>query len=211
MIDTALADPANAPDTGQTIDWCCTQALDRLGFASHSELAAFWGHIRPAEAQVWVNQALARGTIIPVDIQNADGSLRAAYARPDLLDDPAIQSPPSPRLRILSPFDPALRDRKRAEQLFGFYYRIEVFVPEPKRIYGYYVFPIMEGDRLVGRIDMKAFRAEDTLKVHALWPERGIRWGKGRTGALMAELTRILNLAGVSEIDFAPDWLRTPL
>ena len=58
---------------------------------------------------------------------------------------------------------------------------------------------------------MKAFRAEDTLRVRACWPERGIRWGKGRTAALMAELNRILNLAGVSEIDFAPDWLRTPL
>lgn len=211
VIDDALADPARAPDTEQTIDWCCNQALDRLGFASHSELAAFWGHIRPAEAQVWVRQALAKGTIIPIDVQNADGSLRGAYARPDLPDDPAIHTPPSARLRILSPFDPALRDRKRAEQLFGFHYRIEVFVPEPKRTYGYYVFTILEGDRLVGRIDMKAFRAEDTLKIRALWPERGTRWGKGRTRALKAELARILPLAGVSQISFAPDWLRDPM
>ncbi|ASM74122.1 MULTISPECIES: winged helix-turn-helix domain-containing protein [Roseobacteraceae] len=211
VIDKALANPAHAPDTEQTIDWCCTQALDRLGFANHSELAAFWGHIRPAEAQIWVKHALARGSIIAIDVENADGSLRGAFARPDLPYDPAIQTPPSPRLRILSPFDPALRDRKRAEQLFGFHYRIEVFVPEPKRTYGYYVFPILEGDRLVGRIDMKAFRAEDTLKIRALWPERGVRWGKGRTTALNTELSRMLNLAGVGQITFAPNWLRTQL
>ena len=79
------------------------------------------------------------------------------------------------RLRVLSPFDPALRDRARAEFLFGFRYRIEVFVPEPKRVFGYYVFPLLEGDRLVGRIDVK--RAGAVLAVRAVWPEAGVVFG----------------------------------
>ena len=70
---------------------------------------------------------------------------RRGYARPDVLTQAACAPEPTTRLRILSPFDPALRDRDRAEFLFGFYYRIEVFVPEPKRQYGYYVFPVLEG------------------------------------------------------------------
>lgn len=201
----------NAPDVEETIDWCCREALDRLGFATHGELAAFWAHITPAEAKAWCAQALASGRIIQVNVTCVDGSVRPAYAWPDLPDCPTQRVDPTGRLRVLSPFDPALRDRKRAERLFGFDYRIEIFVPEPKRKYGYYVFPLLEGDSVVGRLDMKAFRADDTLRIRALWPERGVRWGKGRQRALEVELDRMLRLAGVSQLAFEDDWLRAPL
>ena len=114
-------------------------------------------------------------------------------------------------MRVLSPFDPALRDRNRAERLFGFDYRIEIFVPEAQRKYGYYVFPLLEGDRIVGRIDMKAHRDQDVLRITALWPERGVKWSGGRLSKLEAELNRITRLAGVSQIEFLPGWLRDPL
>lgn len=210
VLDSALTDPANAPDTEETIDWCCREALNRLGFASHGELAAFWAHITPAEAKIWCATSLARGQIVEVLVTNADGSTRPAYAWPDIAEDPALDVVPTSRLRVLSPFDPALRDRKRAERLFGFEYRIEVFVPEPKRTYGYYVFPILEGDRLVGRVDMKAFRAEDILRIRALWPEPGVRWGKGRIAAFEREADRLCRLADVSSIVFEDGWLRSP-
>ena len=104
---------------------------------------------------------------------------------------------PTNRLRLLSPFDPALRDRNRAEFLFGFYYRIEVFVPEAKRQYGYYVFPVLEGSRLIGRIDCKAFRDDRTLRVKAFWPEAGVKLGAGRisqTGSRTLPLGRLHRL-----------------
>ena len=209
VIDQATM--SKTPDTEETIDWCCRGALDRLGFATHGELAAFWAHITPTEAKEWCAKALASGRIIQVNITGVDGVWRPAYAWPDLPDCPTQTVDPTSRLRVLSPFDPALRDRKRAERLFGFDYRIEIFVPEPKRKYGYYVFPLLEGERLVGRIDMKAFRADDVLRVRALWPERGVRWGKGRQRALEAELDRILRIAGVNRLAFDDDWLRSPL
>ena len=201
----------NAPDVEETIDWCCREALTRLGFATHGELAAFWAHITPAEAKDWCMQAVSTGRIIQVNVTHVDGTVRPAYAWPDLPDCPTRHVDPTTRLRVLSPFDPALRDRKRAERLFGFEYRIEIFVPEAKRTYGYYVFPLLEGDRIVGRIDMKAFRTEDTLRVRALWPERGVRWGKGRQRALEAELDRMVRLAGVSRLAFDDDWVRAPV
>ncbi|MEM8576607.1 MAG: crosslink repair DNA glycosylase YcaQ family protein [Pseudomonadota bacterium] len=206
VIDESLT--AQQPDEAATVDWCCRQALARLGFATHGELAAFWDHIRPAEAQAWCAAALARGEIMPITVIGADGTPRAAYADPDLPADPVLDQPPTPRLRVLSPFDPALRDRKRAQRLFGFDYRIEIFVPEAKRRYGYYVFPILEGDRVVARVDMKAHRDQDTLRVRALWPEPGVRWGKGRQAAYEAALDRLVRLAGVSQIAFENDWLR---
>ncbi len=201
----------NAPDVAEIIDWCCREAMDRLGFATPGELARFWDHITPAEAKAWCGEALAEGRIIEVQITGVDGSVRAAYAWPDLPDCPTQAIDPTRRLRVLSPFDPALRDRKRAERLFGFAYRIEIFVPEPKRTYGYYVFPLMEGDRLVGRIDMKAHRDADEMRVRALWPERKVRWGKGRVAALEAELERVARLAGVSRVTFDHAWLRDPI
>jgi len=196
------------PDEAETVNWFCAQALDRLGFATHGELAAFWDHIRPAEAKAWVDREVARGDLMPVTVLGADGAPRQAFARPDIAEDPAIQSEPPGRLRVLSPFDPALRDRKRAARLFGFDYRIEIFVPETKRRYGYYVFPVMEGDRIVARVDMKAHRDQEKLRVRALWPEAGTRWGKGRHAAFEAELDRLTRLAGVSQIAFEDAWLR---
>lgn len=152
---------------------------------------------------------MARGEIIQVEIEGADGVSKPAYARPDLPDDAAISNAPTGRLRVLSPFDPALRDRKRAARLFGFDYTVEMFVPEPKRKYGYYVFPLLEGDRLVGRVDMKAFRDRDTLVVRALWPEQGVRWTPARINAFESELQRLKKLAGVTNIAFEDGWLRS--
>lgn len=209
VIDQALCQlPVDKEHEAETIGWCCAGALDRLGFATPAELAAFWDHITLAETKEWCAQEMAAGRLQPVEITAVDGSPRAAFARPDIGSDPALDVAPSSRLRVLSPFDPALRDRKRAERLFGFEYRIEIFVPEPKRTYGYYVFPIMEADRLVGRVDMKAFRDTDTLRVKALWPESGVRWGKGRQAAFESELQRLARLADVSLIVFDDNWLR---
>ncbi len=208
VIDAALCDPSQAPDAAQSIDWCCNGALDRLGFATPGELAAFWAHISPAEAKAWVQREQAVGRVEQVQIAGADGTVHRSFARPGLASDPAIDMAPTARLRVLSPFDPALRDRKRAERLFGFRYRIEMFVPAPKRVYGYYVFPILQGDSIIARVDMKAHRDRDTLVVRALWPEPGSRWGKGKQAAFEAELARIIRLAGVSQIAFEDGWLR---
>jgi uncharacterized protein YcaQ len=209
VLDQQLRDPAFAPDEAQTIAWCCDQALDRLGFATHGELAAFWAHITPAEARVWCQAEQAAGRLEQVQITGADRVAKPAFARPQLATDPALEKVPSNRLRVLSPFDPALRDRKRAERLFGFNYRVEMFVPEAQRVFGYYVFPILQGDTLVGRVDMKAFRDADELRVKALWPEGKTRWGTGRIAAFEAELDRLKKLAGVSNIVFENDWLRS--
>ena len=206
VIDTAMSN--DVPGEAETIDWCCNAALDRLGFATSGELAAFWRHCTTAETKAWCEQALARGDVIAAEVEQTDGKARKVFLRPDTLEDAALNTPACSRLRVLSPFDPALRDRKRAKALFGFDYTIEIFVPEAKRQYGYYVFPILEGERLVGRVDMKAFRDRDVLHVKALWPEPGVRWGKARCRAFEGEVDRLTRLAGVSAVTWEDDWLR---
>lgn len=195
------------PNRAALIDWACNGALDRLGFATTGDLAAFWALISPAEAKDWAQRNATSQDLIEVEVESADGSKpRRHLARATLLDE----TPPDPpgRVRVLSPFDPMIRDRKRAKRLFGFEYTIEVFVPEPKRKYGYYVFPLLEGDRLIGRIDMKADRKAGALHVTGLWLEPKIRLSAGRKSRLMAELERQRRFAGCTDLTFADGWIR---
>lgn len=186
------------------IDWACRSALDRLGFATSGEIAAFYDIITPAQAKTWCAAALRNQTLLEARIEACDGTLRSSFI---LANTTQIQPPePNARVRLLSPFDPALRDRKRTQRLFGFHYRIEIFVPAPQRKYGYYVFPVMQGSRLIGRIDIK--RDGDTLRVTAFWAESAVRMGKGRLRALQAEIDRVATFVGSARVDWQKDWLK---
>jgi uncharacterized protein YcaQ len=211
VIDIRHRNADTRPHPDETIDWCCNAAMDRLGFATSGELAAFWDTVTPAEAKEWSARQVQDGGLIPICFECVDGSERQLLARPDILEQAQAAPAPPGRIRVLSPFDPALRDRKRAERLFGFHYRIEVFTPAAKRKYGYYVFPLLEGDRLIGRIDMKAQRDRSVLAIRAMWPERSVRWSDARTRRLTTELGRVARFAGLTEIEFENDWLRASL
>lgn len=190
------------------VDWACREALKRLGFATRGEIAAFWALVSPQEADGWI--ARHRAELVPVRIETFDGGKpRVAFALPGAVETALDAPEPQDRVRIISPFDPLMRDRARAERLFGFFYRIEIFVPEAKRQYGYYVYPVMRGDRAVGRIDVKAERERDVLAVRAFWPEAGVRPSKVLTGKLEAELERLRRFTGLRRVEFADDWLKS--
>ncbi|HSB13960.1 MAG TPA: crosslink repair DNA glycosylase YcaQ family protein [Bryobacteraceae bacterium] len=96
---------------------------------------------------------------------------------------------------LVAPFDPVVWHRPRAERLFGFQYRVEIFVPEEKRRWGYYVLPFLLGDGLVARVDVKADRSGRRLVVPAAYAERGVNRG---------EVARAL----ASELRTMAEWLR---
>jgi uncharacterized protein len=185
------------PDHGEYLDWACRSALERLGAATASEIAGFWNSASLEDAKTWTRRAADAGEIAAVRIEAIDGS-RAweAYAVGNWEARAAALPPAPPRVRLLSPFDPILRDRRRTQRLFGFDYRFEAFVPEAKRQHGYYVLPILEGERLVGRLDPKLHRDRALLEVRALWWEPGIRESKGRRAALEAALERLARSMG---------------
>ncbi len=187
-------------DRDAFIDWSCRSALERLGFGSAKDIAGFWGALSIPEVRDWLSRQNEQ-SVIPVSIRTADGSPpRDVFARADI-EAIAENLPPLPqRLRTLSPFDPVIRDRTRLKWLFNFDYRIEIYVPEAQRKYGYYVYPLLEGDKLVGRIDMRANRPENALQVKKLWLEKGVKYSAGREQRLASELVRQTRLAGVDTI-----------
>jgi uncharacterized protein YcaQ len=184
------------PDEAEHVAWACRSALERLGTATPGELAAFWHLVKPAEARAWCASALRSGEAVPVLVHAVDGTARRALALPGweahargLTDAPA-------RMRLLSPFDPVLRDRKRALRLFGFDYRFEAFVPAPKRKFGYYVLPILEGERLVGRLDPKLHREKSELAIRRVFWEPGVKATKPRKAALEAAVATFARFLG---------------
>jgi uncharacterized protein YcaQ len=184
------------------VDWACRSALEKLGFGSPADIARFWDHISIDEVKDWLS-CQTEQSVTTVEIETADGSRpRELFARGDIENLVAGLDKLPERLRALSPFDPVIRDRNRLQWLFNFDYRIEIYVPEAKRKYGYYVYPLLERDRLVGRIDMRANRPEDALQVKKLWLEPRVSFSQARKARLASELTRQARFAGVGQIEW---------
>lgn len=186
------------PGRKEHVDWACTTALERLGTATPAELAGFFNAIPLADARNWCAAARSEGRIVEVVIESADGSKpRRSYAFHDWKRRLSRVPDPPDRLRLLSPFDPVIRDRKRALRLFDFDYRFEAFTPASKRRYGYYVLPMLDRDRIVGRLDAKTHRDRSELEVKGLWWEPSVRVTKALRSRLDDALDRLANAVGV--------------
>ncbi|MCU6426167.1 winged helix-turn-helix domain-containing protein [Enterobacter sichuanensis] len=112
---------------------------------------------------------------------------------------------------VLSPFDPVVWDRKRAEQLFGFSYRLECYTPAPKRQYGYFVLPLLHKGQLLGRMDAKMHRKTGTLEIIALYLEEGVRVTAALEKGLTLAISEFAGWQGAHDVTLGrvPDGLFT--
>lgn len=180
-------------DDDEAIRELVLRAATALGVGTEADIRDYFRlsaqQVKPAVAEL-----VAHGEIEPVEV---DGWTAPAYLR-------ARSVPRYDRgTALLCPFDPLIFFRPRVERLFGFHYRIEIYTPAAKRQYGYYVWPLLLDGQLVARVDLKADRGADALRVLGAFGEPGIdrRRVAGALAGELASMARWLGLSGVSVAD----------
>lgn len=160
-------------------------AAKALGVGTARDLADYF-RLKLTDCKPHMSELIHSGELVEVTV---DGAPKPYYIHrsvkvPANLDAAAL----------LSPFDPIVWERRRTEELFGMHYRIEIYTPEPKRIYGYYVLPFLMGEKLVARVDLKSDRAASKLLVRGAFAEE------------TENKTKIAERL-ISELDKMADWL----
>ena len=148
-----------------------------------------------------------RGELVPVEVENVRGKRFVVKADVDLLGHPPE---PPPSVAFLSPFDPLVWDRSLLGSLFAFEYVWELFHPPAKRRWGWYVLPMLFGDRLVGRIEPRIDRAGGRVEVLGVWWEDGFapRGSEGFVDAMRDALRAYLRFGGATRLEWAPHLAR---
>lgn len=178
-----------------------------LGLFRAQWLADYYRLRRPALALALAQMQEAQ-TILPVNVEGLGPAWLHASLLP-LLEQAQADKLTATHSAVLSPFDPVVWDRKRAEQLFGFSYRLECYTPAPKRQYGYFVLPLLHRGRLVGRMDAKMHRKTGVLEVIALFLEEGVSPSLQLEKGLQRAITDFARWQGAQRITFSrlPDGL----
>jgi uncharacterized protein YcaQ len=134
--------------------------------------------------------------VVPVLLERETGRDVPGFARRHW-QAAAARVDPDVTPRLLTPFDPLVRDRARLKALFNFDYRFEAFVPKAKRVHGYYTMPVLVGDALIARVDLASDRAAGVLRIDRVWIEPGVpnRRGSEQTKSACVRLANQLGLA----------------
>ena len=181
---------AREVDDAEAIRELALRAATALGVATEADIRDYFRlgakQIKPAVAAL-----VAEGELEPVEV---DGWSAPAYLRAGQLVPRRDRG-----TALLCPFDPLIFFRPRVERLFNFHYRIEIYVPQPKRQFGYYVWPFLLDGKLVGRVDLKAERASDALNVVGAFAEPGESPSRV-VPALAAELRAMASWLGLAHV-----------
>lgn len=161
-----------------------------LGVATERDLRDYY-RLRPDRSRHAVAALVEEGVLEPVTVR---GWREQAYLHTEAKAPRTITG-----RALLCPFDPLIWERARTERIFDFHYRIEIYVPEPKRVHGYYVFPFLLDGKLVARVDLKADRAAGVLRVPGAFAEPGVDLGRVAP-ELAGELAAMATWLGLDDV-----------
>ncbi|ELY4818721.1 YcaQ family DNA glycosylase [Cronobacter malonaticus] len=147
--------------------------------------------------QAWQEE----GVVVPVDVETL-GPMWLHHALLPLLERAVAGKLTATHSAVLSPFDPVVWDRRRAEDFFNFCYRLECYTPAPKRKYGYFVLPLLHKGALVGRMDAKMHRLQGSLEVIALYAEEGVSLTAGVIAGLRQAIADFAAWQGATRVIF---------
>jgi hypothetical protein len=184
---------APTPDDGTAIRTLLGLSARALGIANEIELRDYF-RLPVAGFKSAVRDLVDAGELIPAEI---DGLKGVSYLHRDVRLPRRVST-----ATLVSPFDPIVWHRNRTERLFEFNYRIEIYVPAPKRVYGYYVLPFLLGDRLAARVDLKADRQGGVLVVPGAFAEPGAP--AHTADALATELRRLAGWLNLDRVEGPP-------
>ncbi|WP_156759051.1 winged helix-turn-helix domain-containing protein [Microbacterium karelineae] len=173
------------------------RAAKAYGVATLSDLNDYYRLRDQRAVQAAVDDLVDAGELSPVRVEgwtNAAGRPLPAWIHRDARVPRRIE-----QATLLTPFDPVVWFRDRAERLFDFHYRIEIYVPQPKRRYGYYSLPVLVDDRVAGRIDLKAERKASALRVQSAWWEEHASAGHAAE-RIAAEVARAAAWQGLERV-----------
>jgi uncharacterized protein YcaQ len=166
-----------------------------IAIGTEADLRDYY-RLAPKPSRAAIAELVEAGTLVPTHVE---GWSKLAYrhcdARAAAID--------LRRAALLSPFDNLIWMRERTERLFDMRFRLEIYVPKPKRVHGYYVLPFLLGDRLVARVDLKADRHSGTLLAHAAHAEPGVAKAAVAV-ALAGELQALAHWLGLAQVHAAP-------
>ena len=191
----------------QAIEQLLLQALKGHGWASTGTLSQTWRLTNQKKSiMAALNRLVENGEIVPCTLPGDDKKKNPGWIRPKDLELAARLKRVRPRTDqgvLLSPFDPVLWDRRRVQQLFAFDQVLEIFKPAPKRKYGYYCLPVLGGDRLVARVDLKAaWKAKKLNVLSVLFEEANVK-GKAKSDDREAVRTALDRYAGALKLKLA--------
>lgn len=174
-------------------------SLQALGIATAKQVAQHFVTTSNAEAKEALRQLVASGDAVEVEVSGLRGEWLMHKDNLHLLDLTAKGW--RGRTRLLSPFDNLIRDRQRTATLFDFDFTIEIYVPKAKRRYGYYVLSVLDGDRLVARIDPKMDRKDQRLTVNAIHAEPGFETRPAVAKRTRHAIEELAHWLGATDID----------